>query len=74
MNMSISVDFSQIKTIIEQCNIDEKLELLKLLEKETFSTRFQQFLNQVKTDELNLEEITAEVEAVRQARYYAKSQ
>lgn len=69
MNMPISVDFSQIKTIIEQCNIDEKIELLKLLEKETFSTRFKQLLNQVKTDELNLEEITAEVEAVRQARY-----
>ena len=73
MNMSISVDFSQIKIAVEQCNVDEKLELLKLLEKETFSTRFKQLLNQIKTDELNLEEITAEVEAVRQERYSAKS-
>jgi hypothetical protein len=40
-----------------------------LLEKETFSTRFKQLLNQIKTDELNLEEVTAEVEAVRQAKY-----
>ncbi len=33
------------------------------------SIRFKQFLNQIKTDELNSEEITSEVEAVRQTRY-----
>jgi len=42
------------------------------LEKETFSIRFKKFLSQIKTDELSLEEITAEVEAVRQARYHAQ--
>ena len=72
MNISVSIDFSQLKTVVEQCNIDEKLELLQLLERETFSIRFKNFLNQIKTDELSLEEITAEVEAVRQARHCAK--
>lgn len=41
---------------------------LELLEKETFSLRFKQLLTQLKTDELSLEDITAEVEAVRHAQ------
>jgi len=72
MVISVAIDFSQLKTVVEQCNLDEKLELLELLEKETFSIRFKKFLNQIKTDELSLEEITAEVEAVRQTRYHAQ--
>jgi uncharacterized protein YqgV (UPF0045/DUF77 family) len=69
MNISISIDFSQLKTVIEQCDMNEKLELLQLLEKDTFSMRFKQFLHQVKTDELSMEDISAEVEAVRQAKF-----
>ncbi|MDD1641491.1 MAG: hypothetical protein LUQ68_08405 [Methylococcaceae bacterium] len=72
MAISVAIDFSQLKTVVEQCNLDEKLELLELLEKETFSIRFKKFLNQIKTDELSLEEITAEVEAVRLARYHSQ--
>ena len=69
MNPSTVLDFSQLKTIIAQCNLEEKLELLQFLEKDTFSVRFNKFLESVKTDELTLEEITQEVEAVRQANY-----
>jgi len=72
MNVSISIDFSQLKTIISQCNLQEKLELLQLLEKDTFSVRFNKFLSSVQTDELSLEDITQEVEAVRQANYHAR--
>lgn len=71
MNVSISIDFSQIKSVISQCNLEEKLELLQLLEKDTVSVRFKKFLNAVQTDELSLEDITNEVEAVRQANYHA---
>jgi hypothetical protein len=69
MNVSISIDFSQLKTAIAQCNLEEKLELLHLLEKDTFSVRFKKLLHSVQTDELNLEDITQEVEAVRQANH-----
>jgi hypothetical protein len=72
MNVSISIDFSQLKSLISQCDTDEKIELLKLLEKDTFAVRFNRFLNSVKTEELSLEDITQEVEAVRQANYYGK--
>ena len=65
MNGSISIDFLQLKAVIAQCNLDEKLELLQLLEKDTFTVRFNMFLNSVKTDEFSLEDITEEVEAVR---------
>jgi hypothetical protein len=71
MNLSISIDFPQLKTVVEQCNLNEKLELLQLLEKETFSIRFKNFLKSIQTDELSLEDITAEVEAVRQAKHHA---
>ena len=49
--------------------MNEKLELLQLLEKDTFPIRFKRFLQQIKTDKLSLEDITAEVEAVRQSRF-----
>jgi predicted DNA-binding protein YlxM (UPF0122 family) len=71
MNVSISIDFSQLKEVISQCNLEEKLELLNLLEKDTVSVRFKKFLDSVKTDELSLEDITNEVEVVRQANYHA---
>ncbi len=71
MNVSISIDFPQLKAVIAQCNLEEKLELLQLLEQDTFSVRFKKLLNSVQTDELSLEDITNEVESVRQANYHA---
>lgn len=72
MTVSSAINFSQLKTAVGQCNLTEKLELLELLEKETFALRFKTFLGQIKTDELSLDDITAEVEAVRQARHYGR--
>jgi len=72
MNPSTLIGFPQLKTIIAQCNLEEKLELLQILEKDTFSVRFNKFLDSIKTDELTLEDITQEVEAVRQANYHGK--
>ena len=72
MSITVAIDLSQLKNAIAQCNLNEKLELLRLLEQETFPSRFQQFRKQIKTDELTLDEITQEVENVRQARYDAR--
>jgi hypothetical protein len=38
MSISVSIDFMQLKNAIAQCDINEKLELLRLLENETFPT------------------------------------
>jgi len=72
MNISLSIEFNQLKNIIGQCDINEKVELFHFLEKQTFPNRFNQFLDEIKTDELTLEDITTEVEAVRQERYDAQ--
>lgn len=72
MNISVSIDFMQLKNAVTQCDVNEKLELLRLLENETFPNRFKKLLEQIKTDSLDLDDITSEVEAVRQARYNAR--
>lgn len=66
MNLSLSIDFNQLKTLITQCGIEEKTEIVRMLEKDTFPARFNRLLKKIKTDELTLEEITAEVERVRE--------
>lgn len=72
MNLSLSINFNQLKSLITQCGIEEKVEILRILEKDTFPLRFNQLLNKIRTDDLTLEEITAEVETVRQKRYCAE--
>lgn len=72
MSISLFIDFNQLKSMITQCGIEEKAELVRMLERDTFPLRFQQLLSKLKTDELTLDEITAEVESVREKRYRAK--
>ncbi|MEZ4525518.1 MAG: hypothetical protein R2941_06305 [Desulfobacterales bacterium] len=69
MSLNLSIDFRQLKSLITQCGVEEKVEIIRMLEKDTFPLRFRQFLGKVKTDDLSLEEITAEVETVREKRY-----
>lgn len=69
MSGNLSVDFEQVKSLVSQCDTEEKIELIRLLEKETFPQRFRRLLDRVRTDALTMEEITAEVEAVRQRRH-----
>ncbi len=72
MNQNEAIDFNQLKSLIAQCGMEEKTEIVRMLEKDTFPLRFNRFLSKVRTDELTLEEITAEVETVRGKRYRAK--
>ena len=71
MNLSLSIDFNQLKTLIAQCGIEEKTELSRMLEKDTFPARFNRLLSKIRTDQLTIEEITAEVENVREKRFRA---
>ena len=74
MNLSLEIGFNQLKSLIIQCGIEEKTEIIQMLEKDTFPLRFTQFMSKIRTDALTLEEITAEVETVREKRYSAKRQ
>lgn len=72
----LSSDFEQLKALVKQCGIEEKIELVRMLEEETFPDRFKSILEKLRMDaeDLTFEEITAEVEAVRQERYDAARQ
>ncbi len=72
MSVNSSIDFDQLKRLIGQRNIKEKLELIRVLERDTYPIRFRQLLRRMKIDNLTLEEITSEVESVRAQRYNAR--
>lgn len=69
MDITLSIDFNQLKSLITQCGIEEKTEIVQMLEKDTFPHRFNKFLDKIRTNDLTLEEITDEVESVRGKRY-----
>ncbi len=73
MNLNLAIDFNQLKSLIIQCGIKEKTEIVRMLEKDTFSFRFNQLLDKLRTNDLTLEEITNEVESVREKRYHVCS-
>lgn len=66
---NIMLDKDQILNLIQQMKQEDKIDLLEQLKETTFLDRFEQLLASLKTDELTLEEITKEVEEVRQKRY-----
>ena len=72
MSINSSIDFNQLKRLVGQRDVDEKLELIRVLEKYTYPIRFRQLLKRMKIDELTFDEVTAEVEATRTRRYNAK--
>lgn len=45
MSISVSIDFMQLKNAVAQCNAEEKMELLHLLEHETFPIDLSNFGN-----------------------------
>jgi hypothetical protein len=69
MTIMLSLNLEQLVSLIDQCNLEEKILLIRRLEAETFETRFKRLLARLRTDELSLSEITQEVESVRQERY-----
>jgi hypothetical protein len=69
ISLNIELDKSQLINLISQLEISDKIELLDILRQSTFLTRFQNLLRELKTDDLTFEEITQEVDKVRQSRY-----
>ena len=74
MPATMNLDINQIKKLITQFNDDEKLELAKYMDKLTLKDRFEKLFRSIKEMPLTFEEITAEVETVReQQRKYHSS-
>ena len=73
MPATLDLNLDQVKRLVSQFNPQEKIELTRFLEAETFELRFRRFLDRFKDVDLSMEEITEEVEAVRQAHYEQKN-
>lgn len=68
---------NKIKKAVKDLPIERKIEVLTTLEEELFATRFKSLLTEfrksVKKYPITIEEITKEVEAVRQKRYESRN-
>ena len=73
MPATINFDLEQIKSLILQFSPEEKIELAKYMDKLTLKNRFEKFFGSFKEIPLSFEDITAEVEAVREERHKYQS-
>ena len=68
---------NKIKKAVKELPLESKIEVLTMLEEELFTTRFKSLLSEFREDAkrypLTIEEITEEVEAVRQKRYESRN-
>ena len=65
LNISKQQFFGMLQAMPEQ----DQLEVFERLRKSLFVCRFDRLLKAAHTDELNMDDITREVEAVREAHY-----
>ena len=72
--INIQLDKSQFIKILNGLDDNDKLEIFYELKKSLFLKRFNKLLATTKTNDLSLEEITKEVEAVRSKRYEKRKQ
>ncbi len=68
---------NEIKKVIKNLPFERKIEVLTMLEEELFATRFKSLLTELRESAkkypITIEEITKEVEAVRQKRYESRN-
>ncbi len=67
--IQLNLNKQQFFRILQAMDERDRLEIYDRLRKSLFVSRFDRLLDAVRTDELSLEDITKEVEAVRQMRY-----
>lgn len=69
MEGKINLSFSQILELVRNLSGEQKIKISQELEKETIDSKLTELLTAFRTDNLSIEEITAEVEQVRQDLY-----
>jgi hypothetical protein len=69
MDANIKLSFPQLLELVKKLPGEQKLKLSKELEKETIQSKLTELLTSFRTDDLAIDEITAEVEKVRQNEY-----
>ena len=71
-SLKIRLSYNQILELARQLSDEDKLQLNRELSAEVRKIELQRLLQVFMSDEISLEEITSEVELVRQARYEAR--
>ena len=71
-SLNIRLSYNQILELARQLSDEDKLQLNRELSAEVRKIELQRLLHVFKNDEISLEEISSEVELVRQARYEAR--
>ena len=71
-SLKIRLSYNQILELARQLSDEDKLQLNRELSAEVRKIELQRLLQVFKNDEISLEEISSEVELVRQARYEAR--
>ena len=69
---SISADYDAFRDSVMRRPLADKVALVRELEKDTFPSRFAELVKRIRSrsdEDISLEEITKEVDAVRTARY-----
>jgi len=66
---NVNIAFEQILLLVKELPYKKKIKLSQELEKEVIDSKLSRLLKSFKTDELDIETITKEVESVRQELY-----
>ncbi|MEP0365537.1 MAG: hypothetical protein ABJN36_08645 [Cyclobacteriaceae bacterium] len=69
MEANMDLTFSQILELVRNLPGEQKIKISRELEKETIGSKLTELLTAFRTDKLSLNEITSEVEQVRQDLY-----
>ncbi len=72
--INIPVDKSTFMDILQKLDEQSKMEIYNELKKSLYLRRFNELLTSAKTDNLTLDDITKEVEAVRKQRFESEEQ
>lgn len=71
-SLNLNIEFNQLLTLIKQCDVNQKLAIVKAIEKDTFKIRFKELIDELKANDITIDEINEEVELVRKERYNSK--
>jgi len=69
MEANIKLSFPQLLELVKKLPGEQKLKLSKELERETIQTKLTELLTSFQTNDLTMDQITEEVEKVRQQKY-----
>ncbi len=69
MEANLKLSFPQILELVRNLPGEQKIKISQELEKETIGSKLTELLTTFRTEKLSMDEITAEVEQVRQDLY-----